>query len=465
MNKTGLLYDINDKPKFAKLIALAFQQLLAISAGTITLPLIVGNGLSQSAALFGACIGTLLYLAITKFRSPVFLGSSYTFLGSMISAFAGAATFGLAHEVGYLGIVLGASMAGLVYVILSIVVHFVGTKWIEKVMPPVIIGPIVALIGLTLAPNAINNISKGNVFDGLGNAVANPYLCLFIGLTALIVSIVCSVYGKGFIRLIPLMCGIVFAYLLALVFTLIGNAAQIDAFKIINFTPFKNIQWVPDFSFLHFGNAIKSIGDSSSFWKYTAYIFTLYVPIAFAVFAEHIADHKNLSSVIGHDLLENPGLSRTLLGDGFGSMVGSFFGGCPNTTYGESISCVAFSRNASIITIITTCCLGVGLSFIGPVMAFFSTIPTCVIGGLSIALYGYIASSGLRMLSSVDLSDHKNIFVISTIFILGIGGLVLSYRVGELSPIACALVFGILINLLVHIPSKKNKTDIHNSEK
>lgn len=457
MENTGLLYDLNDKPKFLKLIALAFQQLLAILAGTITMPLIIGNGLSQSAALFGACVGTLLYLIITKFRSPVFLGSSYTYIGSMMSAFAGAGTFGLAHEVGFYGIIIGAAFAGIVYVILSVVVHFVGIKWINKIMPPVIIGPIVALIGLLLAPNAISALSKGNVYNSMLLPVANPYLCLGIGLLTLVVAIVCSVHMKGFIRLIPFMCAILISYTVALIFTLIGNAADIDAFKIINLIPFKNIRWVPDFSFFHFDDAIRSFKETGNFWKYTMYIFSLYVPIAFAVFAEHIADHKNLSSVIGRNLLEDPGLSRTLMGDGLGSMVGAMFGGCPNTTYGESISCAAFSRNASIITIITTCFLGIAFSFFGPVMAFFNTIPSCVIGGLSIALYGYIASSGLRMLKEVDLNDLRNIFVISTIFVIGIGGMVISYTVGELSPIACALVLGILVNLLVKIPHKNKE--------
>ena len=457
MHTTNLLYDINDKPKFLKLIALAAQQLLAILAGTITMPLIIGNGLDQSAALFGACVGTLFYLIITKFRSPVFLGSSYTYIGSMIASFAGAATFGLAHEVGFLGIVIGAILAGLVYVILSIVVHFVGTKWINKVMPPVIIGPIVALIGLLLAPNAINALTKGNVVNEMLLPVANPYLCLFIGLITLTIAIICSVHAKGFIKLIPFMIAILGAYLVALIFTLIGNAANIDAFKIIDFTPFQNLVWHPKFTFFYFGKAFESLKETGGFWKYTAYITSLYVPIAFAVFAEHIADHKNLSSVIGHDLLEDPGLSRTLMGDGVGSMVGAIFGGCPNTTYGESISCVAFSRNASIITIVTTCVMGIAFSFFAPIMAFFNTIPSCVIGGLSIALYGYIASSGLRMLKEIDLTDLRNIFVISTIFIIGIGGMVISYNVGELSPIACALVFGILVNLLVRIPHKKKE--------
>ena len=459
MENTNLLYGLKDKPKFIKLIALAIQQLLAILAGTITMPLIVGNGLSQSAALFGACVGTLFYLIITKFRSPVFLGSSYTYIGSMMAAFAGAGTFGLAQDVGFYGIFIGAAMAGLVYVILSIVVHFVGTNWINKIMPPVIIGPIVALIGLLLAPNAINALAKGNVLNNMLLPVANPYLCLGIGLLALVVAVVCSVHAKGFIKLIPFMCSILVAYLVALIFTLIGNAANIDAFKIIDLSPFKNIQWVPDFAFFHFGKAFKSFSETGNFWKYTLYIFSLYVPVAFAVFAEHIADHKNLSTVIGQNLLEDPGLSRTLMGDGIGSMLGATFGGCPNTTYGESISCVAFSKNASIITIVTTCGLGIAFSFIGPVMAFFDTIPSCVIGGLSIALYGYIAASGLRMLKEVDLSDLRNIFVISTILVIGIGGMVISYSVGELSPIACALIFGILINLLVRIPHKSKEKD------
>lgn len=459
----SLLYKVKDRPPFGRTIIFALQQLLSILAGTITLPLIVGNGMSQSAALFGAAVGTLLYLVITKFKSPVFLGSSFTYLGSMSAAFAGAASM----AIGYLGLLIGALLAGLVYVILSIVVKYTGTNWVNKVMPPVIIGPTVAIIALTLSPNAMNNIQKGSVLVE-GSSIASPYLCILCGLVTLAVAIVCSTYGKGMIKLIPFIIGIIAGYLLASIFTVIGNSTNTDILKIVDYSAFNNIKWVPDFTFLKIGDAIKDFSSGTqSFGKYFLLIFTSYVPVSFAVFAEHIADHKNISFIIGDDLLTEPGLSRTLMGDGVGSMVGAMFGGCPNTTYGESISCVAFSRNASVITIVCTCFISIVVSFFGPLMAFFSTIPTCVIGGLCIALYGFIASSGLRMLKVVDLNDMRNIFVISTIFVTGIGGLIINCYYFVIPSIAVALVMGILVNLLTHIKKKKddeppssNKEDI-----
>ena len=449
-----LIYNVHDKPSITKLILFALQQLLAITAGTITMPLIVGHGLSQSAALFGASVGTLVYLLITKFKSPVFLGSSFTYIGAMASAFAGAAT----ASIGYVGIILGAMMAGLVYVVLGIIVKFTGTKWINKVMPPVIIGPIVALIGLTLAPNAVRNLLRGNIYLN-GAPVASPYICLLVGFVTLIITIIVSVHGKGFIKLVPFIIGIFGGYLIASIFTIIGNSSSIDSLKIIDYSALEQIRWIPDFSFLHLKDGFSDLINSGKTWSYLGLIAVLYVPVAFAVFAEHIADHKNLSSIIGQDLTKDPGLHRTLLGDGFGSMVGAFFGGCPNTTYGESISCVAFSKNASIITIVVTSCMGIVISFFGPVMTFFETIPDCIIGGLSIALYGYIASSGLRMLKDVDMNNVKNIFVISAIFIVGIGGLTISFYHFEFSPIACALVAGILVNLLINMPFRKKKEE------
>ena len=445
-----MLYGVKDRPSAGRLIVFALQQLLAIIAGTITLPLIVGHGLSQSAALFGASIGTLVYLAITKFKSPVFLGSSFTYLGSMISAFTGAAS----TAIGFFGIVLGATLAGLVYVILSLVVRKTGIGWVSKVMPPVIIGPVVMLIGLSLAPNAINNLYLGNVVVN-NTPVASPLICILVGLITLFIIVVVATHSKGFMKLIPLIIGVFGAYIVAAVLTLIGNATGTDAIRIIDFSPMNDIQWVPDFSFLHFSQAFKDFTDTGTFWKYFGTIALLYVPLAFAVFAEHIADHKNLSFIIGKDLLNDPGLHRTLMGDGVGSIVGAFFGGCPNTTYGESISCVAFSKNASIITIVITSCLGIAISFFGPLMTFFETIPNCIIGGLSIALYGYIASSGLRMLKVVNLNDQRNIFIISAILVTGIGGLVLNLYGFELPTVACSLIVGILINVVTHVSPKK----------
>ena len=445
-----LLYNVHDRPSVPKLLVFALQQLLAVLAGTITMPLIVGNGLSQSAALLGASVGTLVYLAITKFRSPVFLGSSFTFIGAMGASFAGAAT----AAIGYVGIIIGAILAGLVYVILAIIVKYTGTGWVHKIMPPVIVGPVVAIIALTLAPNAINNITKGNIFVN-DIPVANMYICLLCGFVTLAVAVVCSVYGKKMIKLIPFIIGIGAGYLVALIFTLFGNAYNVDALKIIDFTPFYNINWVPDFAFIKFIQGCKDFTSPSDFFTYFGIIFIAYVPIAFAVFAEHIADHKNISFIIEKDLLEDPGLHRTLMGDGVGSMVGAIFGGCPNTTYGESISCLAFSKNASVITIAVTSFMGIALSFFGPLMAFFQTVPSCVIGGLSFALYGFIATSGLRMLKSVDLSDTKNIFVIAVILVAGIGGLTISFEHVSFSPVAIAFVLGVLMNLLVNIKWKK----------
>lgn len=219
---------------------------------------------------------------------------------------------------------------------------------------------------------------------------------------------------------------------------------------------FNNIKWIPDFAFIKAIDGIKEFKSAKEFFSYAVLIFFSFVPVSFVSFAEHIADHKNLSFIIEENLLEEPGLNRTLLGDGSGSMVGAFFGGCPNTTYGESISCTALSRNASIYTIVVAAILCMLVSFIGPLMALFESIPTCIIGGLCIVLYGFIASSGFQMLHDVDLSDQKNIFVIATILVSGVGGLAINFHQVVFSPIACALVLGIIVNLLVNIKKKKN---------
>ena len=439
-----LIYGVKDKPKFGQTLVFAFQQLLAILAATIAVPAIVGNGMSSSAALFGAGVGTLVYLLFTKFRSPVFLGSSFAFIGSMLSAFAGAASTSL----GYVGLILGAVFAGLVYVVLAIIVKLAGVNWINKLMPAVVIGPTVSIIGLSLAGNAVGDLQKGNVthmVDGAAVQSASVYLCILCGLVTLATVIICSVFGKKMARMIPFIIGIVAGYGLAAIFTVIGNLTDTAALQIINFSAFKNMQWYPDFTFIEALKGVKEINGA-----YVASIAVAYVPVALVVFAEHIADHKNLSSIIEQDLLENPGLSRTLLGDGVGSMAGAFFGGCPNTPYGESVGCVAISGNASVVTILTTAIMAIVVSFFAPFVTFLSTIPSCVMGGVCIALYGFIAVSGLKMLQPVDLNDNRNLFVASTILITGIGGLSLTFGKVTITTIACALILGILVNLLTN---------------
>ena len=438
-----LVYGIKDKPKFGQLIIFAFQQLLAILAATIAVPAIIGNGMSQSAALFGAGVGTIVYLLFTKFRSPVFLGSSFAFIGSMFAAFAG----GVSAQLGYLGMLLGALFAGLVYVVIALVVKFAGVKWINKLMPAVVIGPTVSIIGLSLAGNAVGDLVKGKVVDAAtGEPTASVYVCLICGLVTLFTVILCSVFGKKMLKLIPFIIGIVAGYLCATIFTLIGKSTGNAALQVIDFGVFSGMKIfaVPEFTFL---TALK--GTSELNGSYIATIAAAYVPVAFVVFAEHIADHKNLSSVIGKDLLEDPGLHRTLLGDGVGSIAGAFFGGCPNTTYGESVGCVAITGNASVMTILATAIIAIVISFFGPFVTFLSTIPNCVMGGVCITLYGFIAVSGLKMIQNVDLGENKNLFVVAVILICGIGGLTVSFGNVTITSIACALILGIITNILV----------------
>ena len=457
-----LVYGIFDKPKFPQLIVFAIQQLLAIMAATIAVPAIVGNGMSASAALFGAGVGTLVYQLFTKFRSPVFLGSSFAFIGSMLAAFAGAGSF---VALGYLGLIIGAAFAGLVYVIIALVVKFVGVKWINKLMPPVVIGPTVALIGLSLAGAAIKDVFSYGPQDGNGSFVMSGFswVSFACAMVTFVVVILCSTYGKKMTKLIPFIIGILAGYVVGLAFTGIGYATGNDALKIIDFAPFqalltdgavtiKTFLAVPQFTFLE---AIKGLDKFEP--SYLATVAVAYVPVAFVVFAEHIADHKNLSSIIDQDLLEEPGLHRTLLGDGVGSVAGAIFGGCPNTTYGESVGCVAITRNASVATITTTAILSILIAFVSPFVAFLDSIPGCVMGGVCITLYGFIAVSGLKMIQKVDLENNANLFTVSAILIPGIGGMAMAIGKVTITAIACSLILGIIVNIILN--AKKDKSE------
>ncbi|MBQ2389479.1 MAG: uracil-xanthine permease [Clostridia bacterium] len=453
-----LIYDVNDKPKFVQRIVFAFQQLLAIMAATLVVPVIINNGanlqgddmMSTAAALFGAGVGTIVYILFTKKKSPVFLGSSFAFLGSMAAAFAGAITV----AVGYLGLIIGAIFAGLVYVVIALIVKISGVNWINKLMPAVVIGPTVAIIGLSLAGNAIGDLNTSNIEGG------SPYVAIICGLVTLFVTTICSTYGKKTAKLIPFIIGICSGYLTASIFYVIGSLADIQSLMIIDYSPITNlfangfklesVLAVPDFTFWTAIGGFKDIDAA-----YIGSIAVAYVPVAFVVFAEHIADHKNISTIIEKDLLEEPGLSRTLLGDGVGSMAGALFGGCPNTTYGESVGCVAITRNASVCTISTAAVLAMIISFLSPFVAFVNSIPSCVMGGVCMALYGFIAVSGLKMLKDVDLNEEKNLFTASVILIAGIGGLSVTFGKVTLTSIACALILGIIVNVML----SKKKSD------
>lgn len=426
-----LVYDINDKPPVGKLIVLAIQQLLAILAATIAVPTIIGLPAQIPAAILGAGVGTIVYLLFTRFKSPVFLGSSFAFINSL----AGAMAFG------YLGIIVGAIFAGLVYVIIAVVIHFAGTKWVSKLMPPVIIGPTVALIGLSLAGSAMTDIVKADAdaVNGAYNLVG-----LLCGLVAFFTVVICSGQKRyKTLKLIPFILGIGAGYAVAGIFSAFGYGFEVDYLKIINFDPLINnfvdaagnfrgvVAFLnyPDFALIE---AIKEIANGTSSIEDAvilnghgvAEVALAFIPVAFVVFAEHIADHKNLGSIIDRDLVEGePGLKRTLLGDGVGSIAGTILGICPNTTYGESVGCVAITGNASVRTILVTAIMCIVLSFVTPVMTLLQTIPKAVMGGICLTLYGFIAVSGLKMFKDIDLGENKNLFVVSAILIAGIGGL------------------------------------------
>ena len=475
MSANTLIFDVDGKPSIGKLLIFAFQQVLAVLAATILVPTIIGLPVQIPAAILGAGLGTLVYLLFTRFKSPVVISSSFAFLGALANAIA----------FGYMGIILGGLFAGLVYVVIALVVKFAGTAWVEKLMPPVIIGPTVALIGLSLAVNATNDIvtATADPVNGGYNLVA-----LLCGLVTFFTVVICSVQNKfktG--RLIPFILGILAGYVVASIFTAIGNAANIDYLKIINWNPlidnFKNLSVESFITYPRFAliGGIKELvnGEVSAdilAANENATVITgigvaevalAFVPVAFVTFAEHIADHKNLSSVINKDLLTEPGLSRTLLGDGVGSMVGTVFGICPNTTYGESVGCVAITKNASVRTIFVAALMLIVLSFLSPLTAALRTIPNCVMGGVCLTLYGFIAVSGFKMFQKVDLNKSKNLFIVAAILIAGIGGLSIQIpysladngqvaKTIQITSIATALILGIVTMVVCNAIEKRN---------
>ena len=441
-----LVFDVNDRPPFKKNLVYAFQQVLAIMAATLLVPVLVNNAtgstyMSQPAALCGAGFGTLFYLLVTRRKSPVFLGSAFAFISPLI----GATAFG------YLGILLGAVFAGLVYVVIALVIKATGSQWVNKLLPPVVIGPTVALIGLSLCGSAITNLQNTNA--GMD---AYSLVHIALGIFAFLVTVWASVKGNKSIRMIPFIIGILSAYAVGLVLTLIGNAAGLESLKIINLSAFDNMKIfdVPKFNFLGIAQegASKLNGVSG-----LLNLFMLFAPVAFVTLAEHIADHKNLGSIINRDLITDPGLDRTLIGDGVGSIIGSFFGGCPNTTYGECVGCVAITGDASVSTVFITAIYCILLSFFGPFTAFVNSIPSCITGGVCIALYGFIAVSGLKMLQPVDLNDNRNLFVVAAILVCGIGGLTLKLGPIEISAIATALILGVIVNVIFNKPAAKDQ--------
>lgn len=471
MNKNGLIYGVHDRPKFSSIIIFALQQILAIITATIAVPQILGLPMSIPSALLGAGLGTLTYLIFTKGKSPAFLSSSFAYLNAL----------SIAMAFGYMGIIVGSIFAGSIYIIIAIIIKFTGTDWLNKLMPTVIIGPVVILIGLSLATNAVSNAAKADNFiiDGANggyNLIA--VICALITAFAIIFFSIQS--KKKGLQLIPFVLGVLIGYVVGSIFTAIGLATNNTYLQVINWNylidnfvkdgQFKGIEAFITFPKLAIVEAIKELvsGNISEAIMVATNnqaslitpmgvveIAIAFIPIAFVSFAEHIADHKNLSSIIGNDLTRDPGLHRTLLGDGVGSIVGTFFGICPNTTYGESVACVGTTKNASVITIFCAAIGCVILSSVTPVTAFAMTIPSSIMGGTCLILYGFISFSGFKIMRNVDLEDKKNFFTIAVILIAGVGGLAINipYSLNPngtpkefitVSAIATALILGLI---------------------
>ena len=457
-----LVYGIKDRPSFGKTLVFAFQQMIAIMAATLLVPIVVENttGLKcdPAAALFGAGAGTIVYLLFTRFKSPVFLGSSFTFLGALCTA--------AAQNYGYWGLIIGVAFAGLTYVVIALIIKLVGSGWIKKLLPHVIIGPILAIIGLSLSGTAGSWMMKNG-----GDEYSLWYV--LVGLVTFVAIVLASTKGGKTIRLIPFIVGIGAGLVFAILLTCIGLAADYKPMQIVKFDPiikcfsplsFRSFLDYPKFTFIE---AIRQGATAELNGAAIGNLAILFVPIAVVELAQHISDHENLSNIVEKELLDDPGLHNTLLGDGIGSAVGAFFGGCANTTYGESISCVALSKNASTYTILMTAVMCMLVSFIAPFVAIINMIPKCVMGGACIAMYGFISVSGLQMLKDVDLGDHRNLYPVAAILVIGIGGVTLDFGTNSLtgSPLvqitslALAMIVGIVVNYITH-SGKNNEEDI-----
>ena len=431
MEETKLLLDVNEKPTIGKWIILAIQHVFAMFGATILVPILVNSSagtevLTIPVALATSGIGTLIYILCTKGKSPVYLGSSFAFIAPLAAAYL---------KGGISGAMTGIMVVGLIYVIFATLIHFIGKDWIHKLLPHVVIGPMIMIIGLGLAPNAISQI-------GLGTDTQIEWKGVIVALITFLTTAIVMVRGKGFLKIVPFLIGIVVGYIASICLGLVDFTPVAEAafFSMPNFIlPFVN--YTPNFS------ALLTIA-----------------PIALVTMAEHIGDHTALSSIIGKDLLKNPGLDRTLLGDGKATFVAGMLGGPANTTYGENTSVVGMTKVASVWVIGLAAIIAICLAFLGKFTAIISTIPNPVLGGVSLLLYGFISVNGLKVLieNHIDFGKPKNIVVASTMLVLGLGGAAISIVSGDLSVtisgMSLAAIVGILLNLLLP-DEKENNTE------
>lgn len=416
-----MLLDVNEKPPILKWILLSLQHVFAMFGATILVPILVNTAsgsevLSIPVALISSGIGTLIYIICTRGKSPVYLGSSFAFITPMIVGFA---------KSGKTSVFTALMAVGLVYVLVALIIKLVGKKWINKLLPPIVVGPMIMIIGLSLAPTAVEEI-------GLNMEIV-PWKNIVVALVAFLTTGILAVRGKGFLKVIPFLMGMVAGYIASMILGMVDYSGIMSA-KIIS---------KPDFylPFVHYKLNFEAI--------------LTIVPIALVTISEHIGDHKVLSEIIDKDLIEDPGLDNTLMGDGIATFAAGFIGGPANTTYGENTSVVGMTKVASVWVIGLAAIIAIIFGFLGQLTAIISSIPTPVLGGVSILLYGFISVNGLKILiqNKVDFGNTKNVIVASSMLVLGLGGAAISVVTKNInlsiSGMSLAAIVGILLNLLI----------------
>lgn len=416
---TTLLYDTNEKPTPGKWFILAIQHVFAMFGATILVPLLVNEAagttvLTIPMALVASGIGTLIYILCTKGKSPVYLGSSFAYITPIAVAFA---------KDGVSGFTTGIIAVGLIYVLFAFLIKLFGKNWVDKLLPPIVIGPMIMIIGLSLAPSAVEQLglTSGSI----------EWKSLVVGLVAFLVTAITAVGAKGFFKVIPFLIGIVSGYLVAIYLGMVDFTAVAEAsfFELPKFL-------LPgrDYTFSLVG------------------LLTI-APIAVVTIAEHIGDHMALSAIINKDLIKDPGLERTLLGDGLATSVAGLLGAPANTTYGENTSVVGMTKVASVWVIGLAAIIAICIGFLGKLSAIFTTIPNAVLGGVSLLLYGFIAVNGLKVLvkNQINFENTRNVIVASTMLVLGLGGAILTFQSGDISVsftgMSLAAIVGIILNL------------------
>lgn len=418
--KKRLLLDVNDKPELMQGLLLSVQHVFAMFGATILVPLLLG--MSVSTALLASGVGTLFYMVATKAKVPVYLGSSFAYISAM-----GFAKEQMGGDIS--AAQTGIMLVGLIYVLIAIIVSKVGTAWIDKLLPPIVIGPMIIVIGLGLASVAVNN--AGFVKDGDWRNMA-------VAIITFMIAVLVHTKGKGFLRVVPFLIAIIGGYIASV------------AFGLVDFTPVENAPWfaLPNIS-LPFASGIVGINQYKLYFGPEAWAI---LPIAIVTIAEHIGDHMVLGEICERNFLKTPGLKRTLIGDGVATAVSAFIGGPANTTYGENTGVIGMTRIASITVIRNAALIAIALSFFSKFTALISTIPQPVLGGMSILLYGVIASNGLKVLikSHVDFNQSRNLVIASAMLVLGLGGAVL--QLGSsliISGTALSAIVGVVLNFVL----------------